>query len=69
MSKLFNFPTLAIFFIICATQLECLAINYCHKVNGSSFRILFQRCRKLKCLLAQQTGTSTVILLHSNLSS
>jgi len=37
-------------------QLECLAINYCAKVTGSAFRILFSRCRKLRCLLAQQTG-------------
>nr|CAG4638366.1 EOG090X03ZI [Cyclestheria hislopi] len=37
-------------------QLECLAVNYCAKVTGSSLRILFQRCRKLRCLLAQQSG-------------
>lgn len=37
-------------------QLECLAINNCAKVTGSSFKILFTRCRKLRCLLAQQTG-------------
>ncbi|EFX89789.1 hypothetical protein DAPPUDRAFT_94666 [Daphnia pulex] len=37
-------------------QLECLAVNYCAKVTGSSLRILFQRCRKMRCLLAQQTG-------------
>jgi len=37
-------------------QLECLAINYCNKVTGASFKTLFTRCRKLRCLLAQQTG-------------
>nr|CAG4650062.1 EOG090X03ZI [Sida crystallina] len=37
-------------------QLECLAVNYCAKVTGSSLKILFQRCRKLRCFLAQQTG-------------
>nr|CAG4643855.1 EOG090X03ZI [Lepidurus arcticus] len=37
-------------------QLECLAVTYCAKFNGSSLKILFQRCRKLRCLLMQQTG-------------
>lgn len=42
--------------IVLAHQLECLAVNYCAKVTGSSLRILFQRCRKMRCFLAQQTG-------------
>lgn len=37
-------------------QLECLAINFCAKVTGSSLKILLSRCRKLKCLLMQHTG-------------
>ncbi|CAG7724472.1 unnamed protein product [Allacma fusca] len=37
-------------------QLECLAVNYCAKVVGSSLKTLFQRCRKLKCLLMNQTS-------------
>ncbi|KAG0723545.1 F-box/LRR-repeat protein 7 [Chionoecetes opilio] len=37
-------------------QLECLAVNFCAKVNGSSLKILLGRCKKLKCLLMQQCG-------------
>lgn len=37
-------------------QLECLAVNYCAKVTGSSLSTLFQRCRKLKTLLMNQTS-------------
>ncbi|XP_067135308.1 LOW QUALITY PROTEIN: F-box/LRR-repeat protein 12-like [Centruroides vittatus] len=36
-------------------QLECLAINYCSKVEGSTLKVLMSRCKKLKCLLMQQT--------------
>ncbi|KAK8749299.1 hypothetical protein OTU49_015781, partial [Cherax quadricarinatus] len=35
-------------------QLECMAVNFCSKVNGSSLKILLNRCKKLKCLLMQQ---------------
>ncbi|XP_045608130.1 F-box/LRR-repeat protein 2 isoform X2 [Procambarus clarkii] len=35
-------------------QLECMAVNFCSKVNGSSLKILLSRCKKLKCLLMQQ---------------
>jgi len=37
-------------------QLECLAVNYCAKVTGSSLSTLFNRCRKLKTLLMNQTN-------------
>lgn len=37
-------------------QLECLAINFCSKVTGTSLKVLLTRCRKLKCLLMQQTS-------------
>ncbi|KAG1708487.1 putative F-box/LRR-repeat protein C02F5.7 [Nymphon striatum] len=37
-------------------HLECLAINYCNKVTGSSLKILLARCKRLKCLLMQQCG-------------
>nr|CAG4645448.1 EOG090X03ZI [Lynceus sp. MCZ IZ 141354] len=37
-------------------QLECLAVTYCTKFTGSSLRILFQRCKRLRCLLMQQSG-------------
>ncbi|XP_037795359.1 F-box/LRR-repeat protein 7-like [Penaeus monodon] len=35
-------------------QLECLAVNFCAKVTGTSLKILLGRCKKLKCLLMQQ---------------
>lgn len=37
-------------------QLECLAVNYCNKVTGSTLKTLFQRSKRLKCLL--MNGTS-----------
>ncbi|XP_071441822.1 F-box/LRR-repeat protein 2 isoform X2 [Hetaerina americana] len=36
-------------------QLECLAVNFCPKVTGSSLKSLFQRSRRLRCLLMNQT--------------
>ncbi|XP_047036289.1 F-box/LRR-repeat protein 2 isoform X2 [Helicoverpa armigera] len=32
-------------------QLECLAVNFCNKVTGSTMKTLFQRSRRLTCLL------------------
>ncbi|XP_023720818.1 F-box/LRR-repeat protein 2 isoform X2 [Cryptotermes secundus] len=37
-------------------QLECLAVNFCAKVNGSSLKSLLQRSRRLRCLLMNQTN-------------
>jgi hypothetical protein len=37
-------------------HLECLALNYCIKIKGKSFKTLMNRCRKLTCLLLQSTG-------------
>lgn len=37
-------------------HLECLALNFCTRVKGSSFKTLLQRCKKLQCLLLQNTG-------------
>uniref|UniRef100_T1IV44 F-box domain-containing protein n=1 Tax=Strigamia maritima TaxID=126957 RepID=T1IV44_STRMM len=37
-------------------QLECMSVNYCSKVTGSSLKILLSRCKKLKCLLMQHCG-------------
>jgi hypothetical protein len=37
-------------------HLECLALNFCTRVKGSSFKNLLQRCKKLQCLLLQNTG-------------
>jgi len=37
-------------------HLECLALNFCTRVTGTSFKNLMNRCRKLVCLLLQNTG-------------
>lgn len=37
-------------------QLECLAVNYCSKVTGSTMKTLFQRSKRLKCVLMNQTS-------------
>lgn len=37
-------------------HLECLALNYCLRVKGSTFKTLVQRCKKLKVLLLQHCG-------------
>jgi hypothetical protein len=37
-------------------HLECLALNFCTRVTGTSFKVLMNRCRKLKCLLLQNTS-------------
>ncbi|CAG0886237.1 unnamed protein product [Cyprideis torosa] len=47
-------------------QLECLCINYCSKVKGASLKILFQRCKKLSCFLANQTGILSDNLIAVN---
>lgn len=39
-------------------HLECLALNFCFKIVGSSMKTLINRCRKLKCLLLQNTGSN-----------
>lgn len=39
-------------------QLECLALNYCTKVTGSTLKILFSRCKRLRCLLMHHTSKS-----------
>ncbi|XP_063703982.1 F-box/LRR-repeat protein fbxl-1 isoform X3 [Culicoides brevitarsis] len=37
-------------------QLECLAVNFCNKVTGSTLKTLIQRSKRLRCLL--MNGTS-----------
>jgi hypothetical protein len=37
-------------------HLECLAINFCLRVKGSSLKSLIQRCRKLQTLMMQHCG-------------
>ena len=41
-------------------HLECLCIKFCTKFTGSSLKILLQRCRKLSCLLMEQTGAEVL---------
>ena len=45
-------------------QLECLAVNFCSKVTGSTLKTLFHRSRRLKCLL--MNGTSKLHYLRVN---
>lgn len=37
-------------------HLQCLALNFCTRVTGTSFKHLTNRCEKLQCLLLQNTG-------------
>lgn len=37
-------------------HLECLCIKFCTKYTGSSLKLLLQRCKKMSCLLLEQTG-------------
>lgn len=37
-------------------HIECLALNFCLRVKGTSFKTLIQRCKKLKTLLLQHAG-------------
>lgn len=41
-------------------QLECLAVNYCSKVTGSTMKTLFQRSKRLRCLLMNQTSNYNI---------
>ncbi|XP_026472691.1 F-box/LRR-repeat protein 2 isoform X2 [Ctenocephalides felis] len=36
-------------------QLECLAVNFCNKVRGSTLKTLMQRSKRLRCLLMNGT--------------
>jgi len=37
-------------------QLAVLCVNYCSKVQGTTLKILVQRCKYLRCLMVQQTN-------------
>ena len=37
-------------------QLAVLCVNYCSRVQGTTLKILVQRCKYLRCLLLQQTN-------------
>ncbi|XP_052254473.1 F-box/LRR-repeat protein 7-like isoform X1 [Dreissena polymorpha] len=43
-------------------HLECLALNFCLRVKGASFKNLIMRCKKLKTLLLQHTGVEDVYM-------
>lgn len=44
-------------------HIETLALNFCLRVKGSSFKSLVQRCKKLKTLLLQHTGSKIYKIL------
>ncbi|CAF3761946.1 unnamed protein product [Adineta steineri] len=50
-------------------HLECLALNFCTQVTGTSFKNLMNRCRKLKCLLLQNTGIQSEPIMAVNWST
>ncbi|KAI0207265.1 hypothetical protein LSAT2_008073 [Lamellibrachia satsuma] len=37
-------------------HLECIAVNFCLRVKGSSLKVVIQRCKKLHTLLLQHCG-------------
>jgi anti-anti-sigma regulatory factor len=37
-------------------HLECLGLNFCLRVKGSTLKVLVQRCKKLQTLLLQHTS-------------
>ncbi|CAL1688256.1 unnamed protein product [Lasius platythorax] len=45
-------------------QLECLAVNFCAKVTGSTMKTLFQRSRRLRCLLMQGTNLQSEFVMQ-----
>ncbi|XP_055698787.1 F-box/LRR-repeat protein 2 isoform X1 [Phlebotomus papatasi] len=45
-------------------QLECLAVNYCNKVTGSTLKTLIQRSKRLTCLLMNGTNLKSEYLLQ-----
>ncbi|KAI5715027.1 hypothetical protein M8J77_009224 [Diaphorina citri] len=45
-------------------QLECLAVNYCSKVTGSTMKTLFHRSKRLKTLLMNQTNLQSEYLMQ-----
>ncbi|CAF2082706.1 unnamed protein product [Rotaria magnacalcarata] len=50
-------------------HLQCLALNFCVRVRGTSFKNLMNRCAKLQCLLLQNTGIEDEAMLTVNWSS
>ncbi|CAF3411384.1 unnamed protein product [Rotaria sp. Silwood1] len=50
-------------------HLECFALNFCTRVKGASFTNLLQRCKKLQCLLLQNTGIEDKAILAADWAS
>ncbi|GAB0100429.1 uncharacterized F-box/LRR-repeat protein C02F5.7 [Sergentomyia squamirostris] len=46
-------------------QLECLAVNYCNKVTGSTLKTLIQRSKRLTTLLMNGTSLKSEYLLQT----
>lgn len=43
-------------------HLQCLALNFCIRITGTSFKVLMNRCERLQCLLLQNTGKFNFLL-------
>ncbi|CAF0884962.1 unnamed protein product [Rotaria sordida] len=50
-------------------HLQCLALNFCTRVKGTSFKNLMNRCQKVTCLLLQNTGIQDEPMLAVNWST
>lgn len=46
-------------------QLECLAVNYCSKVTGSTLKPLLARSKQLKCLLMNGTDLKSEYVMQA----
>lgn len=45
-------------------QLECLAVNFCNKVTGSTLKTLIQRSKRLNCLLMNGTSLKSEYVMQ-----
>ncbi|XP_017849351.1 F-box/LRR-repeat protein fbxl-1 isoform X1 [Drosophila busckii] len=45
-------------------QLECLAVNFCNKVTGSTLKALVQRSKRLTCLLMNGTSLNSEFVMQ-----
>ncbi|XP_037945795.1 F-box/LRR-repeat protein fbxl-1 isoform X2 [Teleopsis dalmanni] len=46
-------------------QLECLAVNFCNKVTGSTLKTLIQRSKRLTCLLMNGTSLKSEYVMQA----
>lgn len=46
-------------------QLECLAVNFCNKVTGSTLKTLIQRSKRLTCLLMNGTSLKSEFVMQA----